>query len=63
MGSIPGLGKFPEEGHCNTLQYSCREIPWTEVPGMLWFTGLQRAGSQLKQLSMHAWDNIKGALL
>ena len=25
MGSIPGLGRFPEEGHGNPLQYSCLE--------------------------------------
>ena len=24
-GSIPGLGRFPEEGHDNPLQYSCLE--------------------------------------
>ena len=23
MGSIPGLGRFPEGGHDNPLQYSC----------------------------------------
>ena len=26
-GSIPGSGKFPEEGHGNPLQYSCLEEP------------------------------------
>ena len=25
MGSIPGLGRFPGEGHGNPLQYSCLE--------------------------------------
>ena len=25
LGSIPGLGKIPREGHCNPLQYSCLE--------------------------------------
>ena len=24
-GSIPGLGRFPEEGNGNSLQYSCWE--------------------------------------
>ena len=24
-GSIPGLGRFPEEGNVNPLQYSCLE--------------------------------------
>ena len=23
VGSIPGLGRFPEEGNDNSLQYSC----------------------------------------
>ena len=26
-GSIPGLGRFSGEGHCNLLQYSCLENP------------------------------------
>ena len=27
MGSIPGLGSFPEEGYGNPLDYSCLENP------------------------------------
>ena len=27
VGFIPGLGRFPGEGHCNPLQYSCLENP------------------------------------
>ena len=27
MGSIPGLGRSPGEGHGNALQYSCLENP------------------------------------
>ena len=27
MGSIPGMGRSPEGGHGNTLQYSCLEKP------------------------------------
>ena len=27
LGSIPGLGRFPGEGHGNPLQYSCLESP------------------------------------
>ena len=23
LGSTPGLGRFPEEGNCNPLKYSC----------------------------------------
>ena len=40
MGSIPGLGRFPEEGHGNPLQYSRLENPtdrgtwWAAVHGV-----------------------------
>ena len=27
LGSIPGLGRSPGEGHGNPLKYSCRENP------------------------------------
>ena len=27
LGSIPGLGRLPEEGHGNPLQYTCLENP------------------------------------
>ena len=27
MGTIPGLGRSPEAGHGNPLQYSCQENP------------------------------------
>ena len=33
-GSIPSLGRFPEGGHGNPLQYSCLENP-TEESGKL----------------------------
>ena len=40
LGSIPGLGRSPGEGHGNPLQYSCLENPmdrgawWATVPGV-----------------------------
>ena len=34
-GSIPGLGRSPEEGNGNPLHYSAWKIPWTEEPGRL----------------------------
>ena len=43
-GSIPGSGRFPGEGNGNPLQYSCWRISWTEEPGRLQSTGLQRVG-------------------
>ena len=38
-GSIPGLGRYPGEGHGNSLQYSCLENcmdrgAWAIVPGV-----------------------------
>ena len=39
LGSIPGLGRSPGEGHGNPLQYSCLENPmdrgawWATVHG------------------------------
>ena len=43
LGSIPGLGKSPEGGHGNQLQYSCLENPQgQEEPGGLQSMGLQR---------------------
>ena len=44
LGSIPGSGRSPGDGHGNPLQYSCLEIPWTEEPGGLQSMGLQRVG-------------------
>jgi len=41
LGSIPGLGRSPEERNGNPLQYSCLRIPWTEEPGGLQSMGLQ----------------------
>ena len=41
LGSIPGLGRYPEGGHGNPLQYS-GESPWTEEPSRLQSMGSQR---------------------
>ena len=53
LGSIPGLGRSPEEGNGNPLQYYILpgEIPWTEEPGLLQSVGLQKSWTQL---SVHA---------
>ena len=43
-GSIPRLGRFPEEGmaiHSSILDW---RIPWTEEPGGLQSIGSQRVG-------------------
>ena len=41
-GSVPGLGRSPEGGHGNPLQYSCLENPWAEEPGGLQSVEWQR---------------------
>ena len=40
-GSVPGCGRSPGGGNGNPLQYSCREIPWTEETGRLQSMQLQ----------------------
>ena len=47
MGSIPGLGRTPEEGNGNPLQYSWWEILWTEEQDGLKSMGLQRVRRDL----------------
>ena len=42
MGSIPGLGRSPRDGHDNPLQYSC--LGKTEESAWLQSIGSQRAG-------------------
>ena len=70
MGSIPGLGRSPGEGHGNPLQYSCLENPIDR--GAWWATVHRVAKSQtkLKRLSTHtekqlmfvclSWAEVKG---
>ena len=48
-GSIPGLGRSPEEGKDNPLQYSCLE--WMEEPGGLQSTGSQRVGHKVSNFT------------
>ena len=45
VGSNPRLGRSSGGGRGNPLQYSCLEDPWTEEPGRLQSTGLQRANT------------------
>ena len=51
LGSIPGLGQSPGEGHGNPLQYSYLENPTNR--GAWWATVRGVAKSWI-QLSMHA---------
>ena len=43
-GSVPGLGRSPGGGHGNHSNILAWRIPWTEEPGGLQSTGLQRVG-------------------
>ena len=54
MGSIPGLGRSPGEGHGNPLQDSCLENPWTEEPGRLQSIGSHRVRHDLSDLAQHS---------
>ena len=43
-GSIPGLGRSPEEGKGNHSSVLAWEIPWTEEPGGLQSMRSKRVG-------------------
>ena len=44
LGSVPGLGRSPEEGNSNPLQYSCLENPMDRESGVLQPMVSQRVG-------------------
>ena len=52
MGLIPGLGRFPGEGHDYPLQYPCLENPTDR--GVWWatFHSVTKSQTQLKRLTM-----------
>ena len=53
VGSIPGLGRSPGEGHSNPLQYSCLENPMDRGVWRATVHRVAKSQTQLKQLSMH----------
>ena len=57
VGLILGLGRSPEEGNGNPLQYTCWEIPWTEEPGRLQSTESQKE-SDMTQLPLNNISTI-----
>ena len=60
-GSIPGLGRSPEEGNGNPLQYSCLENPMDRRAWWGIVHGVTQSRTQLKQLSMpRAHSNLMG---
>ena len=50
-GLIPGLGRFPGEGHGNPLQYFCLENPMDRRAWWATVHGVTQSWTQLKQLS------------
>ena len=53
VGSIPGLGRPPEGGHSNPLQYSCLENPMDRGAWQAIVHRVAKSRTQLKQLSLH----------
>ena len=53
LGSIPGSGRPPGEGHGNPLQYSCLENPMDREAWQGTVHGVTKSQTQLKLLSMH----------
>ena len=53
MGSIPGSGRSPGEGHGSPLQYSCLENPMDRGAWRAAVRGVPQSQTQLKQLSNH----------
>ena len=59
LGSIPGLGRSPGEGHGNPLQYSCLE---NSVEGGDWWAsahGVTKSQPPLRNFHTHALDLMK----
>ena len=59
VGLIPGLGRFPGEGHGNPLQYSCLENPMDR--GACWATvhRVAKSWTRLKRLNTHIVTKLK----
>ena len=53
MGLIPGWGRSLEEGIATHSSILAWRVPWTEEPGGLMSTGLQRVGHNRSDFSMH----------
>ena len=51
LGSIPELGRSPEESMATHSSILAWIIPWTEEPGGLWSMGSQKVRHKTEQLS------------
>ena len=61
VGSVPGSGRFPEEGHGNPLQYSCVENSLDR--GAWWATVHGVAKNQTRLSNFHSWKLLVYTLL
>ena len=58
LGSIPGLGKSPEGGHGNPLQYSCLENSMDRGAWRAMTRRVTKGLTRLKLLSMHICTSV-----
>ena len=56
---IPGLGKYPGEGHDNPFQYSCLEKPMDREAWQATVHKVTKSRAQLKQLSTHTHTHMR----
>ena len=56
MGSVPELGRFPEEGHDNQLQDSCLENPMDRGA---WWATVHRVAKTEMAWHAHTQSEIK----
>ena len=54
VGSIPGLGRSPGEGHGNPLQYFCLENPLDRGAWRATVHRVTQSQTRLKRFSTHA---------
>ena len=53
LGSVPGLGRSPEEGNGNPLQYSCLENSTDRETWWATFHGVAKSRTQLSNKHFH----------
>ena len=61
LGSIPGLGRSPGEGHSNPLQYSCLENPHGQMSLVGYSPWGRKESAMTERLSKHMAHLFKGA--
>ena len=54
LGQIPGLGRFPGEGHGNPLQYSCLENPMDRGAWRATVHWVAKSWKQLSDFTFHS---------